>query len=104
MISQMPSRAAAIPAGSGIHPLRTQATTMITICGTTWYSETSIDATGNISRGIAFFCTSARFRTIERVPALNVSVKKCTTIRPANTWIAKFSTPLCRPMMTPITK
>ena len=40
-----------------------------------WKAETSIDATGNISRGIAIFCTSALLRTIERVPALNVSVK-----------------------------
>ncbi len=54
---------------------RTQATVRISICGNVWYAETSIEATGNISRGIAIFFTSALFRTIERVPAVNVSVK-----------------------------
>ena len=34
--------------------------------------STSIEATGNISRGIAIFRTIALFRTIERVPALIV--------------------------------
>ena len=43
--------------------------------GNTWYAETSIEATGNISRGTAIFWTTWRFRTIERVPAVKVSVK-----------------------------
>ena len=69
----------------------------ITSCGPTWNTETSIEATGNISRGIAIFCTSALLRTIERVPALKVSLKKWTMISPQKMWIAKFSTPLSQP-------
>ena len=45
------------------------------ICGIVWYADTSMDATGNISRGIAIFFTIEEFRTIDRVPAVNVSVK-----------------------------
>ena len=76
----------------------------ITSCGPMWNAETSIEATGNISRGSAIFCTSCRLRTIERVPALAVSLKKWTMISPQKMWIAKFSTSLCRSMITPITK
>ena len=39
------------------------------------WSETSMEATGNISRGTAIFCTTPRLRTIERVPDWKVSVK-----------------------------
>ena len=67
------------------------ATSRITTCGATWNSETIIEATGNISLGSAIFRINALLRTIERVPALKVSVKKCTTMRPQNTWMAKFS-------------
>ena len=52
-----------------------QATVRITSCGIVWKAETSIEATGNISRGIAIFLTIALLRTIDRVPAVNVSVK-----------------------------
>ena len=76
----------------------------ISSCGPTWNAETSIDATGNISRGSAIFCTSDWLRTIERVPALTVSLKKWTMIRPQKMWIAKFCTSLCSPMIWPITK
>ena len=62
-------------------------------------AETSIEATGNISRGIAIFCTSALLRTIDRVPALNVSLKKWTMISPQKMWIAKFSTSSLQPEM-----
>ena len=43
--------------------------------GITWKAETSIEATGNISRGIAIFLRIALLRTIDRVPEPNVSVK-----------------------------
>ena len=55
----------------------------ITSCGPTWNAETSIEATGNISRGIAIFCTSALLRTIERVPALNGLVEEVDDDQPA---------------------
>ena len=48
-------------------------------------------------------CTSALLRTIERVPALKVSMKKCTTISAENTWIAKFSIRSAMPTILPIT-
>jgi len=41
---------------------------------------------------------------VSQVPAFIVSVKKWTMIRPANTWIAKFSTRFARPKRMPITK
>ena len=63
-----------------------------------------MDATGNISRGTAIFCTSDLLRTIERVPAFIVSMKKWTMIRPAKTWIANASVRLARPNRIPITK
>ena len=76
---------------------------MIT-CGTTWNRDTSIEATGNISRGTAIFCTSDLLRTIDRVPAFIVSTKKWTMIRPQKTWMAKSSVRWARPKRTPITK
>ncbi len=60
-------------------------------------------ATGNISRGIAIFTTSALLRMIDRVPALKVSLKKWTRIRPANRWIGKFGTSLWAWNRKPIT-
>ena len=89
----MPSarKNAAMPSPEGAQPMISTATSRITTCGATWNNETIIDATGNISLGSAIFRISALLRTIDLVPALKVSVKKWTTIRPQKTWIAKFS-------------
>ncbi len=76
----------------------------ISSCGKELIAETMIEATGNISRGIAIFRTIALLRMIERVPVENVSVKKCTPTSAANMWIAKFGTYLCSPSTRPITK
>jgi hypothetical protein len=70
-----PSRPASIPGRSGAQPTTMQTVSRITICGMMWYADTSIEATGNISRGIAIFFTIDELRMIERVPAVNVSVK-----------------------------
>ena len=73
-----------MPDRVGVQPSNRQATDEdAPAAGSCGSAETSIDATGNISRGIAIFCTSALLRTIERVPALKVSVKKWTMTRPA---------------------
>ena len=76
----------------------------INSCGNESIADTMTAATGNISRGIAILRTIALFRTIERVPEENVSVKKCTAVRAENMWIAKFGTVLCSPKIRPITK
>ena len=68
----------------------------MTICGKTWKSDTSIDATGNISRGSGSFTTIVLLRTIDRVPAVKVSVKKCTTTRPQKMCTPKFGTLLVK--------
>ena len=44
-------------------------------CGTACHSDTSIDATGNISRGIAILPMTPLLDSSERVPAVTDSVK-----------------------------
>jgi hypothetical protein len=91
-----------MPTGSGTQPSSRQAVARMTSWGPMWKAETIIEATGNISRGTAIFDTRPLLRRIERVPALNVSVKNTTTMSPANMCTPKFSM-LRRPMITPMT-
>jgi hypothetical protein len=99
-VSVKPSSAAAIPTGSGVQPRKRQGTTRITSIGIVCQPATSMRATGNISRGTGSLVISDRFWTSDWVPPLKVSVKKCTTTMPANRWMAKFSMPAPRPIIT----
>ncbi len=80
----MPSTAATMPSASGCQPLIRHTPMRISSWGATCHSETSIVATGNISRGTDIFAISPLLPTRERVPAPKVSVKKCVMMRPAN--------------------
>ena len=77
-----PSSAAAIPTASGTQggpsptqPVTRQAMTRMISCGIVCHSETSIEATGNISRGIAILPMTPRLDSSEWVPAVTDSVK-----------------------------
>lgn len=98
--SVKPSRAAAIPTRSGRQPRNRQGTSRMTIIGTVCQAATSMRATGNISRGTGSLVMSERFCTSDWVPPLKVSVKKWTITMPANRWMAKFSIPAPRPIIT----
>src|SRR3712207_4548003 len=87
---EKPSTAAPRAVALNDHPTASEAMTRITAWGNACTADTIVAATGNISRGIAIFRTMALFRTIDRVPELNVSVKKWTKTRPQNRWIAKL--------------
>ena len=90
-----PRTRAKMPWVSGRQPTAIEAMNRISICGNVLTAETITVATGNISRGIAILRTSALFFTIARVPAENVSVKKCTPTSAQNRWIAKFGRSAC---------
>ena len=82
----------------GAQPVKNSATPRITNSGHRWYAETSSEASGKVSRGIALFCSSEALRTIDRVPAAMVSVNSPTTMIEAKTWIAKCSICCPRPI------
>ena len=71
-----------MPTASGTHsgpspqtPVATQARTRMISCGIACHSDTSIEATGNISRGIAILVMTPLLDSSERVPAVTDSVK-----------------------------
>src|SRR5580765_3013465 len=71
----------------GIQPSIRQSTTMMPISGSTCQKDTSIEDTGNISSGIGCFWIRPLLRTIDAVPAENVSMKNEVTMIPEKMWI-----------------
>jgi hypothetical protein len=102
-MSTMLIRPAASAVASGRQPVNTSTMPITTYCGTMWYSVTSSDATGNISRGTFIFRTSDLFLMTDLVPAPSVSVNACTTIIPAKMCSAKFGVLRVKPRITPRT-